>query len=54
MADNPLLEFQSRLFKGPALREEATPEGIFLVPPAAPGLGLELDDAVATAALVLE
>ena len=54
MADNPLLEFQSRLFKGPRLREEATAEGIFLVPPDAPGLGLELDEAVAAAALVPE
>jgi L-alanine-DL-glutamate epimerase-like enolase superfamily enzyme len=54
MADNPLLEFQSRLFKGPLLREEVTPEGVFLIPPDAPGLGLELDDAVAAAALVPE
>jgi L-alanine-DL-glutamate epimerase-like enolase superfamily enzyme len=54
MADNPLLEFQSRLFKGPALREEATEDGIFLVPPAAPGLGLELDAEVAAATLVPE
>jgi L-alanine-DL-glutamate epimerase-like enolase superfamily enzyme len=54
MADNPLLEFQSRLFKGPALREEATEDGIFLVPPSAPGLGLELDESVAAAALVPE
>ncbi len=54
MADNPLLEFQSRLFKGPVLREETTQDGIFLVPPDAPGLGLELDDAVAAAALVPE
>ena len=54
MADNPLLEFQSRLFKGPVLREEATEDGIFLVPPDTPGLGLELDDAVAAASLVPE
>jgi L-alanine-DL-glutamate epimerase-like enolase superfamily enzyme len=54
MGDNPLLEFQSRLFKGPVLREEATEDGIFLVPPDAPGLGLELDAAVAAAALVPE
>ena len=54
MADNPLLEFQSRLFKGPVLREEATEDGIFLVPPDGPGLGLELDAAVAAAALVPE
>jgi L-alanine-DL-glutamate epimerase-like enolase superfamily enzyme len=54
MADNPLLEFQGRLFKGPVMREERTDDGIFLVPPEAPGLGLELDDAVAAAALVPE
>jgi L-alanine-DL-glutamate epimerase-like enolase superfamily enzyme len=54
MADNPLLEFQSRLFKGPVLQEEATEEGIFLIPPSGPGLGLELDDAVAAASLVAE
>jgi L-alanine-DL-glutamate epimerase-like enolase superfamily enzyme len=54
MADNPLLEFQGRLFKGPALREETTAEGVFLVPPDTPGLGLELDEAVAAAALVRE
>jgi L-alanine-DL-glutamate epimerase-like enolase superfamily enzyme len=54
MADNPLLEFQGRLFKGPVMREERTDAGIFLVPPEAPGLGLELDDAVAAASLVRE
>ena len=54
MADNPLLEFQGRLFKGPVMREERTDAGIFLVPPEAPGLGLELDDAVAAASLVAE
>jgi L-alanine-DL-glutamate epimerase-like enolase superfamily enzyme len=53
MADNPLLEFQSRLFNGPVLREEVTQDGIF-VPPDGPGLGLELDAAVAPAALVPE
>jgi L-alanine-DL-glutamate epimerase-like enolase superfamily enzyme len=36
------------------LREEATPEGIFLIPPDGPGLGLELDDAVAATSLVPE
>ncbi len=54
MPDNPLLEFQSRLFKGPVLREERTAEGVFLIPPDGPGLGLVLDDAVADAALVAE
>jgi L-rhamnonate dehydratase len=54
MADNPLLEFQSRLFTGPVLREERTPEGVFLLPPEGPGLGLALDEAVAAASLVRE
>jgi L-alanine-DL-glutamate epimerase-like enolase superfamily enzyme len=54
MADNPLLEFQGRLFKGPAMREEVTREGIVLLPPDGPGLGLELDEAVAAASLVRE
>ena len=54
MADNPLLEFQSRLFKGPVLREERTEDGILLIPPDGPGLGLELDEAVAAASLVPE
>jgi L-alanine-DL-glutamate epimerase-like enolase superfamily enzyme len=54
MPDNPLLEFQGRLFKGPVLREETTPEGIVLVPPEGPGLGLELDEAVAAASRVRE
>lgn len=54
MPDNPLLEFQSRLFRGPLLREEATEEGIALVPPDGPGLGLQVDDAVAAASLVPE
>ena len=54
MADNPLLEFQGRLFKGPVLREEVTPEGVVLIPPDRPGLGLELDEAVAASSLVKE
>ena len=54
MADNPLLEYQSRLFKGPVLREESTDDGIVLIPPDGPGLGLELDEAVAAASLVAE
>jgi L-alanine-DL-glutamate epimerase-like enolase superfamily enzyme len=54
MADNPLLEFQARLFKGPVLREETTAEGVFLLPPAGPGLGLELDEEVAAASRVAE
>ncbi len=54
MADNPLLEFQGRLFAGPVLREERTDDGIVLVPPDGPGLGLALDPAVAAAALVPE
>jgi L-alanine-DL-glutamate epimerase-like enolase superfamily enzyme len=54
MADNPLQAMQSRLFKGPLLREERTEEGIFLLPPTGPGLGLELDEAVAAECPVQE
>ena len=54
MLDNPLLEFQGRLFKGPAMREEVTRDGVVLLPPDGPGLGLELDPAVAAVALVKE
>jgi L-alanine-DL-glutamate epimerase-like enolase superfamily enzyme len=54
MADNPLMAFQSRLFKGPILREERTDDGVFLLPPTAPGLGLELDEVVAEECLVRE
>ena len=54
MADNPLLEFQGRLFAGPVLREEKTADGVFLLPPGGPGLGLALDEAVASASLVRE
>lgn len=52
MPDNPLQEFQIKLFKGPRMREETTDEGVFLLAPEAPGLGLELDDAVAEACRV--
>jgi L-alanine-DL-glutamate epimerase-like enolase superfamily enzyme len=54
MPDNPLLEFQGRLFTAPRMREEVTPAGVFLLPPEGPGLGLELDEAVAAASLVRE
>jgi D-arabinonate dehydratase len=47
MPDNALLEFQGRLFKGPVMAETRTDEGIFLQAPVAPGLGIELDEAVA-------
>jgi len=54
MVDNPLMAFQSRLFKGPSLQEERTEDGIFLLPPMAPGLGLVLDKVVAEECLVWE
>jgi L-alanine-DL-glutamate epimerase-like enolase superfamily enzyme len=53
-AANPLMAFQSRLFKGPILREERTEDGVFLIPPTAPGLGLEVDEVVAAEYLVRE
>ena len=52
MADNALLEFQTRLFTGPVVREEVTDEGVFLAAPDAPGLGLELDPEVAEKSMV--
>lgn len=52
MPDNALLAFQTQLLTGPALREKVTPEGVFLLAPEAPGLGLELDPAIAEASLV--
>jgi L-alanine-DL-glutamate epimerase-like enolase superfamily enzyme len=52
MPDNELLKFQNNLFKGPALREEVTDEGVFLLAPDGPGLGLELNEAVAEESLV--
>lgn len=52
MPDNALLAFQTQLFTGPILREEVTPEGVFLLPPDAPGLGLELDPEIAEASRV--
>ena len=54
MPDNPLLEFQGKLFKGPVLRQETTEDGVFLMPPEVPGLSLELDETVAEACEVLD
>ena len=53
LPENPLLAFKARLFRGPVLDEVVTDEGIFLKPPVGPGLGLELDDAVAESAQVV-
>lgn len=47
MPDNALLAFQTELFTGPKLRETRTDEGIFLMAPDAPGIGLELDPELA-------
>lgn len=47
MPDNALLQFQTQLLVGPPLREEVTPEGVFLLPPEAPGIGIELDPEMA-------
>jgi len=52
MADNALLEFQSKLFAAPIAREEVTDEGVFLRAPQEPGLGLDLDPEVAGKSLV--
>ena len=54
MADNALLEFQTQLFAGVAFAEEVTEDGVFLVAPTAPGLGLGLDAEVADRSLVMD
>jgi L-alanine-DL-glutamate epimerase-like enolase superfamily enzyme len=52
LPDNPLYDFQSRLWRGPQMREVRDATGVYLVPPEAPGLGLELDPEEADRALV--
>jgi len=54
MTDNPLHELSARLFKKPIIRDTKTDEGVFLLPPEDPGLGIELDEAVAEQSLVKE
>jgi L-alanine-DL-glutamate epimerase-like enolase superfamily enzyme len=52
LIDNLLHDFQSRLWKGPARREMRDATGVYLLPPDAPGLGLELDETEAERSLV--
>ena len=52
MADNALLEFQTKLFNGPVVEEEITNEGVFMRSPQDPGLGLVLDPEMAEQSLV--
>lgn len=52
MADNALLEFQTKLFTGPVADEVVTNEGVFFRAPTEPGLGLALDKAIAEKSLV--
>ncbi len=54
MADNPLSDFQHQLFKEPRIQEVKTDEGVFLLPPTRPGLGIELDEDVAERTLIKE
>jgi L-alanine-DL-glutamate epimerase-like enolase superfamily enzyme len=54
LTDNPLHELSTRLFKKPTIRDIKTDEGVFLLPPEDPGLGIELDEAVAEQSLVKE
>jgi L-alanine-DL-glutamate epimerase-like enolase superfamily enzyme len=54
MPDNPMLEFQNRLFAGPTFEENRTDEGVFLLPPTKPGLGLRLDEEMAERSLIRE
>ncbi|MCW5736260.1 MAG: mandelate racemase/muconate lactonizing enzyme family protein [Enhydrobacter sp.] len=51
-ADNALLNFMVNLVKEPAMQEKVTDEGVFLIAPKAPGLGLALDEALAEECLV--
>jgi L-alanine-DL-glutamate epimerase-like enolase superfamily enzyme len=44
MPDNPMLEFQNRLFAEPRFEEEVTEDGVYLIPPTEPGLGIVLDE----------
>ncbi|MGI9318857.1 MAG: mandelate racemase/muconate lactonizing enzyme family protein, partial [bacterium] len=41
MPDNALLEFQTKLFRGPVIDEVVTNEGVFLRAPQDPGIGLK-------------
>jgi D-arabinonate dehydratase len=54
MPDNPMLSFQNSLFAEPRFREERTDEGIFLLPPDTPGIGIKLDPAFAEQTRVRE
>lgn len=54
MPDNPMLEFQNRLFAEPRFEEEVTADGVFLIPPSKPGLGIVLDPEMAERSLVRE
>jgi D-arabinonate dehydratase len=47
MTDNPMLGFQNQLFKEPRFEEVTTEDGVFLLPPNKPGLGLLLDEEIA-------
>lgn len=51
MADNALLEFQTLLFAGAGFEEVVDEDGVHLVAPQGPGLGLALDPEVAARSL---
>ena len=52
MPDNALLEFQGKLISGSLLEEVVEPDGVYLVAPDKPGLGIALNTEVAERALV--
>jgi len=54
MPDNPMLGFQNSLFAEPRFREERTEEGVFLLPPETPGIGIKLDPVFAEQTLMRE
>lgn len=54
MADNALHEFQAQLLGVAAVREEVTDEGVFLMAPEGPGLGLQVDPELAERSRVVD
>ncbi|HEV7662298.1 MAG TPA: mandelate racemase/muconate lactonizing enzyme family protein [Chloroflexota bacterium] len=52
LPDNPLHDFQTRLWSGPHIEEVRDETGVYLRPPASPGIGLTLDETEAARTLV--
>jgi L-alanine-DL-glutamate epimerase-like enolase superfamily enzyme len=54
MPDNALLEFQTKLFAEPRFNEQRKDDGVYILPPEKPGLGIVLDEAYAAETLIAE